>query len=152
MLYKEIISPEMQLEWFHKINNDRNYFYIVQINDEYIGLANIKNIENNAGEPGFFLGEEKFAQTNMTGLVNAIFGEFLFYTLGIETLYIHVRKDNPEAVKLNEFAGFKVVEEKSGPEFFYMELTKATAWNNPKMEKLNKFLRKNIKSWIKTNF
>ena len=142
MLYQEHITPEMQERWFHTINNDRNFYYVAQVDGEYVGLIIIKNVENKAGEPGFFLSNEKYQDTSATTLVNFAFGEFTYEVLGIEKEYIHVRKDNAEAMKWNLACGFHIIEEQSGEDFYFLELDRKNSKPVAKIVKLKNYLLK----------
>ena len=44
MQYQKNISAEEQLQWFHKINNGSNYYYVAFADLTPIGLYNIKDI------------------------------------------------------------------------------------------------------------
>jgi len=143
MLYQEYISAEMQKKWFLSVNNENNYYFIVQYNNEDVGVANIKDIVNNEGESGFYLVNESYKNTSIAPLFNIVFGYFLFDVLGLVKLRIHVRKDNPEALKFNMFLGYKMIEEKCGDNFYYLELTKADFANNKKINKLLNYISKN---------
>ena len=50
MLYNEYITPEMQKKWFDKLDKEKNFYFILYINVEPVGVMQIKNIENNSGE------------------------------------------------------------------------------------------------------
>ena len=144
MLFQQEISPEMQLKWFHTINNDKNYFFIVEYMSSPVGVANIKDIEGKQGEPGFYLIDEKYKDTNIASLVNVAFGDFLFEILELEKLYIHVRKDNADALKLNLFFGYKIIEDKCADDFYYLELDKEIMMNNKRVNNLRNYMKKNI--------
>ena len=42
MEFHEEITPHMQENWFNRINNDNNLYYIIQYEGNDIGLINIK--------------------------------------------------------------------------------------------------------------
>lgn len=43
MDYCEHITTEQQKRWFAFINNDKNYYFIVEMNGRKIGFVDIKN-------------------------------------------------------------------------------------------------------------
>jgi hypothetical protein len=45
MEYRELITPEMQLNWFNKINTNKNYYFIAEYNNVEVGLINLKDID-----------------------------------------------------------------------------------------------------------
>jgi RimJ/RimL family protein N-acetyltransferase len=142
MLYQTEITPEMQQNWFSKLDQSANYYYLVKQNEEYVGVASIKDIKDGQGEPGFFLVSEQYKNTTVTSLTYLAMADFYFEELGISKLYIHVRRDNEEAMKSNLFLGYKTMEEKSTSEFLYMELNKETFLANSQINKLRKFIIK----------
>ena len=54
MEFRDYITLEMQEKWFQKINNDNNFFFIIEYEGKEIGIANIKDIEykEKTGEAG----------------------------------------------------------------------------------------------------
>ena len=142
MLYQEIITPEMQLKWFHTVNNEANYYFIAEYMGKPAAVINVKDIKDKIGEPGIYLVEEDWQNTSVASLISVAFGEFLFGMLKLEKLYLHVRKDNEEALKFNLWAGYKIIDGKSGADFYYLELDKAAVDNNARTNKLKKFLNK----------
>ena len=45
MGYREHITSEMQKAWFERINNDNNYYFIIEYEGKEIGCINIKDID-----------------------------------------------------------------------------------------------------------
>src|SRR5215469_8031030 len=74
MIFREYITPEMQLEWFRKINNDSNYYFIVEYQNKQVGLVNIKDIADGVGESGFFLAKQVYEDTEITAIQSIIMG------------------------------------------------------------------------------
>src|SRR4051812_30685 len=57
MEFREHITAEMQRQWFGRINNDRNYYFVIEANGERLGVINLKDIDRDrrTGEAGVFL-------------------------------------------------------------------------------------------------
>ena len=142
MLYQEHITAEMQEKWFHSINNDKNFYFIIQYNNEDVGVANIKNYEHNEGEPGLYLSDIRYTETPIASLAYFTLIDFAFNALELPKISIHVRRDNPDALKFNMFFGYKIIEEKCGADFYFLELAKASFLSNKKIHKLITYIDK----------
>jgi RimJ/RimL family protein N-acetyltransferase len=107
MFYKEYITPEMQLEWFNKINNDLNYYFIIEYNSEEIGLVNVKNVEKEkkCGEGGIFIYEEKYLNSDVPFRASFCYHDFAFEELKLDYLYGRIIPDNKRAVQFNKALG-----------------------------------------------
>ena len=140
MIFQEVITPEMQLKWFHSLNKNKDFYFIVEQDGVYVGLASVKDVENKTGEPGFFLAGEQYKDTSIAALSSVVMNEIMFGRLGLEKLIVHVRKDNAEIVKLNLFYGYSIIEEKSTDVFYYMELDAKKAPENKKWDRMVKYL------------
>ncbi|MCL2218652.1 MAG: GNAT family N-acetyltransferase [Chitinispirillia bacterium] len=107
MFFKEYITPEMQLKWFNKINNDSNYYFIIEYNNEEIGLINTKDIDmvKKCGEVGHFIYEEKYWGTEIPFRASLCHDEFVFDELKLEYTYGQVAADNVRSIKYNKALG-----------------------------------------------
>jgi len=110
MVFKEYITPEMQLEWFNKINNNSNYYFIVEYNKEEIGLDNIKNIDKDkkCGEGGLFIYEDKYLNTDVPFRVSFCHLDFVFEELKLDYIYGQIVADNKRAVQFNKTLGSEI--------------------------------------------
>jgi RimJ/RimL family protein N-acetyltransferase len=144
MLSQSHISFEEQVNWFKNLDKDNNYYYIAQNSTslEYIGVAYVKLIGNNVGEPGFYLVKEEFENTSVSIIIQFAFLDFTFNTLGLELLPTKIKKDNINAYKFN-LAFCKLIQEKSTEDIYYFEISKENYFNNKKINKLKIFLTKN---------
>lgn len=114
MLYREYITPEMQKKWFDSVNNYKNSYYIIEYNDEKIGLINEKNIdfELMSVESGIFLFGEKHLGSLIPVLASFILIEVGYYLMNGNMSFVQVKKDNPKAMEYNEKIGYFIYEEK----------------------------------------
>jgi len=126
MKYREIISPEMQREWFRSINNENFHYVIFQYKGEKIGLLNDKNIdwETRSSETGIFIGRPEFYHTFVPYLVSVAGIETLFYFLGWKKQYAHVLRSNTNAIKYNLELGYRLCEGQEGIDHQRYELTR----------------------------
>ena len=110
MEYRDVITPEMQLNWFRKIDNEFNFFFIVSYNGDDIGLINIKNInrERACGEGGIFIANEKYLNSDVAFRMALCLNDFAFETIGLSFIEAHVLNDNPRAIKYNKALGYEL--------------------------------------------
>ena len=68
MEYKEYITPEMQEKWFAKINNDKNFFFLIVIENKEIGLINIRDVDykSKEGEAGIYIYDDDFYNSTIS--------------------------------------------------------------------------------------
>ncbi len=116
MSFRDYITPEMQEEWFKKINNDSNYFFIINIDGKDVGLTEIKNIDhtNSIGESGMFIYDDSYLNGIYSYLVAYIIFEFAFLTLKLNLIKSTVIDNNKRAVRFNKSLGFKPTDEVNG--------------------------------------
>jgi UDP-4-amino-4,6-dideoxy-N-acetyl-beta-L-altrosamine N-acetyltransferase len=106
---REFITPEMQTTWFNKINNDNNYYFIIEFEGKEIGLINIKDIdhEKKEGEGGIFIYDDSYLNTDIPFRASQCQGEFFFETLKYQRITVHILRDNKQAIQYNKFLGFQ---------------------------------------------
>jgi UDP-4-amino-4,6-dideoxy-N-acetyl-beta-L-altrosamine N-acetyltransferase len=112
MDFREYITPEMQLNWFNKINNNKNYYFIIEYAGKEIGLSNVKDIdyEKKEGEVGIFIYDDEFLNSDVPFRATLCLGEFIFEELKLEREICHVMRDNKRAVLFNKFLGFQLLD------------------------------------------
>lgn len=110
MEYRDYITPEMQRNWFDRINNERNYYFIINCDEKDIGLVNLKDIdyERKCAEPGIFIYEDEYLNGD-TGIRVALLNtDFAFEALNLDFLYGHVLKNNRRAIRFNSVFGYEL--------------------------------------------
>ncbi len=134
MEYREEISPEMQLKWFHSIDNIYNMYFIISYKGEKIGVINAKDInwEEKSMETGVFIGVKRFLNTEVPLLAVLIFGELGVSNFNL-TAYAHILKTNKRAIRYNKFMGFQLCE---GQEDVENQLYKMTRESHLKKAKI----------------
>lgn len=107
MFFQSYITPEMQEKWFSRINNENNYYFIVEYKDEEIGLINIKDIdyEEKTGETGVFIYEDKYLGTDISYRAHLVMFDYIFESLRLDKTYAHIRTDNNIAIRFSVFLG-----------------------------------------------
>ena len=112
MEFEEYITPEMQLTWFNKINNDKNYYFIIEYNKHEVGLINVKDIDSEIyqGEAGIFIYDDDCLNSTVSFQATLCLYDFCFETLKLKQLTAHILNDNKRAIKFNKMIGFKILQ------------------------------------------
>ncbi len=110
MQFQEYITPAMQKQWFKKINNKYNYYFLIQYENKKIGLINCKDTdENKVAEGGIFLWDKEYWNTPVPAYASLTMLEVIFeiFQSG-EVSVITVLKENMHALKFNQKLGYKI--------------------------------------------
>lgn len=145
MIYREYITPEMQEHWFERINNDNNFYFIIEYEGREVGMINIKDIdyEKKTGEPGMFLYDEELWNSDVAMRASFCFGEFVWDTLCLESMYIHVLASNKRALEYNKLCGYEIVSGFEQEENLMLALSRDKARNpSPKLARIKRVLSK----------
>ncbi|HPM03994.1 MAG TPA: GNAT family N-acetyltransferase [Candidatus Cloacimonadota bacterium] len=110
MEFRDYITPEMQRKWFQKINNENNYYFIIEYLKHKIGLINVRDIDYQKmeGEAGIFIYEEEWLNSTVSFQATLCLYDFCFEKLGLVRLIAHIINDNKRAIKFNKMIGFKL--------------------------------------------
>lgn len=109
--YMEYISPEAQELWFSRIDNDENYYFIITLQNEDIGLINIKDVDHSSkcGESGIFIWDERYLNSDVSFRATFALFDFAFDDLKLNRIISHVLSDNKRAIQFNKLMGFKIL-------------------------------------------
>lgn len=109
MEFRDYITSEMQEKWFQRINNQFNYYFIIEVDGKEVGLINLRDIdyENRICEPGVFIWDDDYLNTDIPIRASLCNSDFGFYELGMEMFRGHVLKDNKRAIRFNSFLGYE---------------------------------------------
>jgi len=113
MEYREYITPEMQEKWFEKINNYNHFYYLIEKENEKIGLISeiVVDREKSILESGLFLFDKKYHNTIYPVLASLILLEVSYYIVGRSNdSYIKILKDNYSAIEYNKALGYELCE------------------------------------------
>lgn len=108
MEYRKVITPELQQKWFDKINNKYNYYFLIVVDNEEIGLINVRDIDYEKGiaEPGIFIWDDKYINSTYSFKAALCLHDFCFFDLNLKSLVIHVLNDNKRAIQYNKMMGY----------------------------------------------
>ena len=108
MEYRDNIRPEMQRKWFQSVNNNNNFFYIIEYQQKDIGLINSSKVEWDtvSSEGGIFLWDEQYYETFVPVWASLCLLETSYFILNAGKSYIKTLNDNERAKKLNTHLGY----------------------------------------------
>lgn len=110
MEYREEITPDMQENWFRKIDNVNNFYFIIEVNSKEIGLIDVRDIDyhKGVGEPGIFIWDDDYLNSTFSFCSVLNLTDFCFENLRLKELVIHVLKDNKRAIQFNKAYGYEL--------------------------------------------
>lgn len=107
MAYREHITPEMQRQWFARVDSDEHYFFLVEHRGQFVGLADAKNVRREAKscEGGQFYKKDVWGSVvPLQGSFTTI--DFIFKELKLERIHSKVLRSNARAVRFNLALGY----------------------------------------------
>jgi UDP-4-amino-4,6-dideoxy-N-acetyl-beta-L-altrosamine N-acetyltransferase len=139
MNFREHITQEMQQEWFKSINNQENFYYIIEYLGDKIGIVNDKNIDwkEKSAEAGLFIWDKRYVNSIVPMKISILMLELAYTLLGWNNTFVKVRRDNPRALKYNQTLGYVIVEEESDKENYVLKLERSRFFQTfPKINRL----------------
>ncbi len=124
MQYQKLISSEMQFKWFKSLDSACNLYFVIQSEEEKIGLINLKEIdwELKTAEAGIFVGNRNFINSSIPVLATITIMEFAFEVLGLKTLKAKIGCANTKVIQFNESIGYKKNEVQTDKKFHYYQV------------------------------
>jgi UDP-4-amino-4,6-dideoxy-N-acetyl-beta-L-altrosamine N-acetyltransferase len=127
MQFREYITEEMQKEWFGKINNKYNYYFVIVSENKKIGIINCKGTEadGRVAEGGIFIWDKEYWGTPVPVFASLTVLECVFevFQSGATSL-ITVARNNERALYFNKMLGYSESENDKQSEFVKLFLTK----------------------------
>ena len=113
MFFQEEITKEMQNEWFHSLQSENDFYFLIYYRQVAIGLINLKNIDwtTKQGEAGLYISIEKYRKTPLAIYASLALLKFFFEEKGLVKVFASVKTDNVNTIKYNQSLGFEKVEE-----------------------------------------
>lgn len=133
------ISADQQEKWFETVNNDLNYFFLIEVEHKPVGLIYAKNLDavTLEGEGGIFMGEPTYRTSDIPARASLLWLWVCFEYFGFDTSRIKVKRENAIALAYNAFLGYQLNREEG--EMIGMELTKAHFMRSKGMRMLKTF-------------
>ncbi len=123
MLSQGKITPEMQKEWFLRINNNQNYYFMVNYDDKHVGVANIANInyETKIGEPAIYIAYSELQNADVSYRAVLCLNDFAFDIIRLSRLEIIILKENRRAQRFNESIGYELFEKNDRYRHYFLD-------------------------------
>lgn len=140
-IFPGYISKEQQKKWFEKVlTSGRDYFFLIIVDGEPIGLTEIKNIDwdRREGETGIFIAKDEYKKDLVSFEASYLIGKHFFETLNLRKAKIEILESNKRALRYNKALGFKEVgkrEETIDGEIYKVILLEISQNEYNKMEK-----------------
>lgn len=125
MEFQSYITPEMQAEWFRKINNIHNFYFLIRKNEEWLGMIHLSaiNYHKNTADAGIFISNQSYINTSIPAHASFALLDFAFDDLKLKIIYIKVHKNNKKALKYNQHLGFLYTKDSLNSDFIIMKLS-----------------------------
>lgn len=114
MLQQQLISAEMQQQWFNRIQQDqRQAQFVIYYKEEAIGACNLKSADglelgqSETIESGFYLAHPRFRGTLLAFFPALALNQYCFERLNCKTLLAQVKLSNHAALRFNEKLGYR---------------------------------------------
>ena len=112
MGYQKKISQTEQEEWFKRVNNNLNYYLLIIVADEPIGVINCKevNLKDQYGEGGIFIWNDQYRNTAVPGIASVILINYIFNVIKIgNKSFVRILKNNTTAQQYNKMLGYTLI-------------------------------------------
>ena len=126
MEFQEKITPGLHAEWFKKIDNPNNFYFVISLGGQKIGIVNTKNIDwsRKTGEAGMFVGDPDYRNSISPVLAVLVMMDFMFLFFGLETLYAKIRCDHQHNIEFNKRLGYQRLEGEERKDFPVYRVTR----------------------------
>jgi RimJ/RimL family protein N-acetyltransferase len=112
MAYQKKISVREQQEWFKRINNALNYYLMIMVNDQPVGVINCKEVhlKDQYGEGGIFIWDKKYASSAIPSIASIILINYIFNVIHIgNKSFVRILKNNVAAQRYNKMLGYTLL-------------------------------------------
>jgi RimJ/RimL family protein N-acetyltransferase len=126
MEFREYITPDMQEEWFHNINNINNHYFLIEYQGVDIGMIHCSRINWQAktGDSGLFIHDDRFLSTPVSVFASLALLDIFFLLFDLQVITAKVKADNERVVSYNQNLGFMRTEGEAGKTFQTYKVTK----------------------------
>lgn len=119
-----IPSDEERLAWFNSLSTRTDYLiWGVAYNGEPIGVSGLKRIADGKAEYWGYIGEKAYWGKGLgKELMKEVINKAI--VLGLDTIWLRVRKYNPRAINLYKRIGFVIAKDESETYLMTMSIVK----------------------------
>lgn len=111
MEFREPISAEMQQKWFESIDNERNNYMLIMVENHPIGLISGTQIDWENGvtnNGGIFIWDTNFVETVYPARAALLLTDLGFF-FGMKKNFIRILRDNLKSISFNLSLGYKLL-------------------------------------------
>lgn len=132
MFFQKDISKEEQISWFTSVNNEKNYYFIIKIEDRKVGLVHgkIQSFTEKIAEGGMFIWDKNSLGSHIPVIASICMADLTFLIMKMYKTLAEVRQDNTKAIAYNLAIGYSIFEELPEKDKVLMELTKENYFKN----------------------
>jgi UDP-4-amino-4,6-dideoxy-N-acetyl-beta-L-altrosamine N-acetyltransferase len=108
MEYREHITSEMQLAWFKSIDTIENNYFVIEVDDKFIGLINGAQIDwdnRETGSGGIFIWELNYWETAVPVSASLLLTD-TSVLFGLDRSYVKILAENKKAIAFNKQLGY----------------------------------------------
>lgn len=112
MEYRNYITPEAQVKWFHSVNNKFNYYFIIEFEGKQVGLINTKNYDPDLGfgEGGIFIWDKDYIHSFAAVFASLCLLNFMLVKIAVcKISRIRILRNNLGAIQYNKLLGYKLM-------------------------------------------
>jgi RimJ/RimL family protein N-acetyltransferase len=109
MIFRDEITPEQQLAWFHSVDNRKNLYGTVYWQGRFIGMTNLKDIDevNCSAEGGMLIWDPE-CQNSIVPFRAALVGtDLAFWGYWFQSMTARVLATNTRALRFNRALGYR---------------------------------------------
>ena len=109
MGYQKKIGEKEQERWFASVDNKLNYYFLILIKDEPVGVINCKEVneKDKYGEGGIFIWDEQYRSTPYPVFASLVLMDFIFNELQFGNMsFIRTLNSNKVAQQYNKLLGY----------------------------------------------
>ena len=109
MFFQELITSDQQRSWFDRIDNDRNFYFIIRVDSKPVGLINTSKIdyEKEEADSGLFIYEDAYLGSHVPVLASMAMLDVFFPFFNLKRITAKVRVSNQAAMDYNYKLGFR---------------------------------------------
>lgn len=108
MFYSGEITEVMQQDWFASIDNEQNFFFVINYKSEPVGLINISSIDwgDKTAATGLFIYDENLWGTDVPVMASLAMLDVFFLLFDVQSVSAKVKGNNLVAHNYNSALGF----------------------------------------------
>lgn len=109
MFFQDIISSEMQLNWYESLNKKNDFYFNIIYRERKIGLINIKNIDwkKKEGEAGLYISINKYRSSPLAIYSSLALLKYFFEEKKLSKIFAVVKPNNTNIIEYNKSLGFE---------------------------------------------